>query len=198
VLIGGEDWIEYLHEGSNLKTISAIPRRKLHPPGKGVLITQLAAVHKQKKSKFFALAQSELGDVYKVSIRLNPDDKTKVDGISVSLLDTLPVANALNVSKLGMLFIPAEFGDHILYQFERIDVEDVAPTCTSEDAISAYKSSGMSERDYFTPMNASKLACTFTPTMLKNLRSLYTMESLAPTTGILVGELAGNEVSPEM
>jgi hypothetical protein len=24
-----------------------------------------------------------LGDVYKVSIRLNPDDKTKVDGISV-------------------------------------------------------------------------------------------------------------------
>jgi splicing factor 3B subunit 3 len=197
VLVGGEDWIEYLHEGSNVKIISAIPRRKLHPPGKGVLITQLA-VHKQKKSKFFALAQSELGDVYKVSIRLNPDDKTKVDGISVSLLDTLPVANALNVSKLGMLFIPAEFGDHILYQFERIDVEDVAPTCTSEDAISAYESSGMSERDYFTPMNASKLACTFTPTMLKNLRSLYTMESLAPTTGILVGELAGNEVSPQM
>ena len=197
VLVGGEDWIEYLHEGSNVKIISAIPRRKLHPPGKGVLITQLA-VHKQKKSKFFALAQSELGDVYKVSIRLNPDDKTKVDGISVSLLDTLPVANALNVSKLGMLFIPAEFGDHILYQFERIDVEDVAPTCTSEDAISAYESSGLSERDYFTPMNASKLACTFTPTMLKNLRSLYTMESLAPTTGILVGELAGNEVSPQM
>jgi hypothetical protein len=29
------------------------------------------------------LAQSELGDVYKVSIRLNPDDKTKVDGINV-------------------------------------------------------------------------------------------------------------------
>jgi splicing factor 3B subunit 3 len=53
VLIGGEDWIEYLHEGSNLKTISAIPRRKLHPPGNGVLITQLA-VHEQKKSKFFA------------------------------------------------------------------------------------------------------------------------------------------------
>jgi hypothetical protein len=34
-----------------------------------------------------------------------------VDGISVSLLDTLPVANALNVSKFGMLFIPAEFGE---------------------------------------------------------------------------------------
>jgi len=88
-----------------------ISRRKLHPPGKGVLITQLAAVHKQKKSAFFALAQSELEDVDEISIRLNPDDETKVDGISVSLLDTLPVANALNVSKFGMLFIPAEFGE---------------------------------------------------------------------------------------
>jgi len=201
VLVGGEDWIEYLHEGCQEKIIAAIPRRKLHPPGKGILITCLT-VHKQKKSKFFALAQSELGDVYKVSIRLDAEDKTKVVGITVSLLDTLPVANSLNVSKLGMLFIPAEFGDHVLYQFERIDVEDVAPSCTSEEAISAFKGSGMSQGDgdgdYFTTLNASKVACTFTPTMLKNLRSLYTMESLAPTTGILVGELAGNEVSPQI
>jgi splicing factor 3B subunit 3 len=131
VLVGGEDWIEYIHEGLQEKIICTIPRRKLHPAQKGILITKMT-VHKQKKSKFFALAQSELGDLYKVSIRLNPDDKTKVLGITVSLLDTLPVANSLNVSKLGMLFVPAEFGDHILYQFERIDVEGEAPTCTSE------------------------------------------------------------------
>lgn len=197
VLVGGEDWIEYIHEGLQEKIICTIPRRKLHPAQKGILITKMT-VHKQKKSKFFALAQSELGDLYKVSIRLNPDDKTKVLGITVSLLDTLPVANSLNVSKLGMLFVPAEFGDHILYQFERIDVEGEAPTCTSEETLSAYNDSGMKEKDYFTPMNASKLACIFTPSMLKNLRIVYTMESLAPVTGVLVGELAGNEVSPQI
>lgn len=197
ILVGGEDWIEYLHEGLEEKIICAIPRRKLHPAEKGILITKMA-VHKQKKSKFFALAQSELGDLYKVSIKLNPDNKTKVLGISVSLLDTLPVANSLNVSKLGMLFVAAEFGDHILYQFERIDVEGEAPTCTSEETLSAYMDSGMKEMDYYTTTNASKLACIFTPSMLKNLRIVYTMESLAPVTGVLVGELAGNEVSPQI
>jgi hypothetical protein len=54
-----------------VKIISMISRRKLHPPGRRVLITQLAAVHKQKKSAFFAFAQSELEDVDKISIRLN-------------------------------------------------------------------------------------------------------------------------------
>jgi hypothetical protein len=129
-----------------------ISRRKLHPPGKGVLITQLAAVHKQKKSAFFALAQSELEDVDKISIRLNPDDKTKVDGISVSLLDTLPVANALNVSKFGMLFIPAEFGE------------------TNE----------MSESDYFKPMNATKMAChCHTNNVEEHKKPLHNRESCA-------------------
>eukprot|EP00979_Chaetoceros_neogracilis_P012550 scaffold3353_cov298-Chaetoceros_neogracile.AAC.1 len=129
-----------------------ISRRKLHPPGKGVLITQLAAVHKQKKSAFFALAQSELEDVDKISIRLNPDDKTKLDGISVSLLDTLPVANALNVSKFGMLFIPAEFGE------------------TNE----------MSETDYFKPMNATKTAChCHTNNVEEHKKPLHNGESCA-------------------
>lgn len=197
VLVGGEDWIEYFHEESQGKVICAIPRRKLHPADKGILITKMT-VHKQKKSKFFALAQSELGDLYKVTIRLDADDKTKVVGMSISLLDTLPPANSLNVSKLGMLFIPAEFGDHALYQFERIDVEGKAPTCTSEECITAFRASGMSEISFFSTINASKIACTFIPTTLQNLRNIHTMESLAPTTGVLVGELAGNEVSPQI
>jgi len=34
--------------------------------------------------------------------------------------------------------------------------------------------------------------------MLKNLRTLYSMDNPSPTTGIMVGELAGNEVSPQI
>ena len=217
VLVGGEDWIEYVHEGmadppplgdgmhvdgarKMTRIVCAIPRRFLHPPDKGVLITQMT-VHRQKRSKFFALAQSELGDVYKVTVRVAPADKTRVVGLTISLLDTLPVGNDLNVSKLGTLFVPAEFGDHGLFRFERIDLEGVAPTCTSEEAGAVYlgREDLKDEGEYYsTPGVAAKVACSFTPTTLKNLRRVYTMDSLAPVTGVLVGELAGGEVSPQI
>jgi splicing factor 3B subunit 3 len=196
VLVGGEDWIEYLHEGISTKIVCAVPRRELHPNDKGVLITQMT-VHKHKKSSF-ALAQTELGDVFKVSIRLDPGDVTKVVGMTISLLDTLPPANALNINKRGMLFAASEFSDHSLYEFERIDVEETAPSSTSEKAMDLFQRSSLSEKDFFQPSKASEIVCKFTPTMLQNLRRLYTMQSLAPTTGVLVGELAGNEVSPQI
>jgi len=210
VLVGGEDWIEYLHESVITKSsedtnttkvshriLSAFPRRYLHPVGKGILITKIT-VHRQKKSKFFALAQNEFGDVYKVDVKLNPEDKTKVVGLTVSFLDILPLANSLNVSKLGMLFVAAEFGDHNLYQFERIDIPD-SPSCTSDQSKEAYlKSNAKNEIDFYNTANACHIACKFTPSILKNLRKVYTMDSAAPTTGILVGELAGNEVSPQI
>lgn len=213
VLVGGEDWIEYMHETlpsapsdpmqvdgpkTATKVLCAVPRRDHHPKDKGLLVTTIT-VHRQKKSKFFALAQTELGDVYKVTLNLDPSDKTKVMGMTVALLDTTSVGNALNVSKLGMLFVPAEFGDHPLYQFERIDLPD-APTCTSLEARNAYlASSARSEAEFYAKTtNASSVAKTFTPTMLKNLRKIYAMDSLAPTTGVLVGELAGEEVSPQI
>ena len=218
VLVGGEDWIEYVHEGmadppplgdgmhvdgarKMTRIVCAIPRRFLHPPDKGVLITQMT-VHRQKRSKFFALAQSELGDVYKVTVRVAPADKTRVVGLTISLLDTLPVGNDLNVSKLGTLFVPAEFGDHGLFRFERIDLEGVAPTCTSEEAGAVYlgREDLKDEGEYYsTPGVAAKVACSFTPTTLKNLRRVYTMDSLAPVTGVLVGELAGGGgISPDL
>lgn len=197
VLVGGEDWIEYLHEGMSHKIICAIPRRNLHPDAKGVLVTKMT-VHKQSKTKVFALAQTELGDVFKVSIRLDPGDVTKVVGLTVSLLDTLPLANSLNISKLGMLFLASEFSDHSLYQFERIDIEKSAPSCTSEVVTDLFNRSSDSEKDFYTTSKAAEIVCKYTPTTLNNLRRIYTMQSLAPTTGVLVGELAGNEVSPQI
>lgn len=222
VLVGGEDWIEYLHEdmtsaagadamdvdggsGSKqkpTKIICALPRRSLHPPGKGVLITSIV-VHRtgKKKAKFFALAQTEYGDMYKITIRTDPKDKTVVVGLTVSLFDTLPVANDLNVSKLGMLFVPAEFGDHALYQFLRIDVDDVAPTCTSEQSTEAYlaQTESADEMTYYAKSeNAASVACSFVPTALKNLRRVAKADSLAPITDVIIGELAGNEVSPQI
>ena len=155
-------------------------------------------MHKQKKNKFFALVQNELGDVFKVTLQVDSKDKTKVTGMTVALLDVLPVSNALNISKLGMLFLSAEFGDHELYQFERIELPD-APTCTSEECVAAFlESSETNAASFLNTETASKIACKFVPTILMNLRKVYTMDNAAATTGVMVGELAGNEVSPQI
>ena len=64
VFVAGEDWIEYVHEGSDgdgdshaavsNAIIAPLPRRKLHSDSKGVMITALT-VHRQKKGKKFYL-----------------------------------------------------------------------------------------------------------------------------------------------
>ena len=85
-----------------------LPRRKGHPAQKPVLLTQLT-VHRQKRSKFFVLGQTELGDVYKITVQVSADETPKVTGLTVALLDTLPPGNALHINKLGLLFCAAEF-----------------------------------------------------------------------------------------
>ncbi|KAL7490114.1 hypothetical protein ACHAW6_015826 [Cyclotella cf. meneghiniana] len=220
VLVGGEDYIEYLHQGmapppipkslgrsqplEPKRLICALPRRELHPNSKGILITHMTVL-RQKKGKFFALAQSELGDVYKVTLQMSKEDKTMVSGMTVCLLDTLPVGTGLNISKLALLFVPAEFGDHGLYQFDAIDIEDSAVKCTSEETIAAFLRSEPSKdiEDaeglfYSSPENAASIAPTFRPTVLRNLHKVYSLDNLAPITSVLVGELAGNEVSPQL
>ena len=220
VLVGGEDYIEYLHEGMadpaipdgiekkhNIepkRLICVVPRRELHPKSKGILITHMAML-RQKKGKFFVLAQSELGDVFKVTLQVSKEDKSVVTGMTVCLLDTLPVGNGLNISKLALLFVPAEFGDHGLYQFDAIDIEDSAVKCTSHETIGAFLKSELSgdmedtELYFYSNIaNAASIAPTFRPTVLKNLHKVFNLDSLAPVTSILVGELAGNEVSPQL
>ena len=141
VLIGAEDYMEYVHETmhqpSHQKIVCPIPRRSIHPAHKGIMITKIT-VHKQKKSKFFALAQSELGDVYKVVLLTEKTDKTKVIGMKIDLLDTLPMAISMNISELGMLFIASEFGNHVLYKFLRIDLSK-APSMSSDALLGTYE-----------------------------------------------------------
>jgi len=201
VLVGSEDYIEYVHETSSNelpsgRIIVAVPRRKLHDSNTAVLI-QTIVVQRQKRYKFFALAQSELGDVYKLTFQFSEQsDNPAIIGMTIALLDTLPVATNLNISKIGMLFCAAEFGNSTLYQFERIDVEDDehAVLCTSQETTSSCTSTSGT---YNTALAAS-IVPTFEPGYLKNLLPLAKLESLSPALNILVGELAGTEMSPQL
>lgn len=212
VIVGSEDWLEYLHDTmdhtstdsnqSKNSTLSkriccALPRRRLHPKDRPTLLTYIT-VHRQKKSKFFALAQSELGDLFKITIQLDTSSEPPtVTGLEAALLDTLPAATSINVSKMGYLFAAVETGDHHLYQFQRFELQD-APKCSSgtcQDALIKVDE-GLSVWNKFRSVATS--TPTFDPTDLTNLRKVYTLENSAPTTGVLIGELAGNEVSPQI
>lgn len=185
VLVGGEDWICYVHE--NVPTIACpLPRRQGH---KLPLLVTLIQVFEQSKKRWFALAQSELGDVYKITIEMSEKDETKVvTNIHAALLDSLPNANALNVNKLGMLFGAFATSNHVLYQFERIDLPS---TCSGHVVTNV--------ETLTTQLALEQATDTFCPqAKLQNLRKLQTRSNPSPSTDLLVGELAGRETSPQL
>ncbi|KAL7567604.1 hypothetical protein ACA910_000200 [Epithemia clementina (nom. ined.)] len=211
VLVGSEDWLEYLHDTLDIDTMGgvlrvsgriccALPRRRLHPKDRSILVTNIT-VHRQKKSRFFALAQTELGDLYKITVQLDPAAETPtVVGLEAALLDTLPPVSSMNVSKMGFLFAASETGDHHLYQFQRFDLPD-APKCLSNDCQEELKkldNSASSSSLAKLRAVAAKVAPVFDPTDLKNLRKVHKLENFSPTTGVMIGELAGDEVSPQI
>lgn len=59
-------------------------------------------------------AQSEYGDIYKVSLVYHEE---VVSEVKVKYFDTLPPCASICVLKTGFLFAASEFGNHSLYQF---------------------------------------------------------------------------------
>lgn len=57
---------------------------------------------------FFFLAQTEQGDIFKVTLETDEDMVTE---IKLKYFDTVPVATAMCVMKTGFLFVAAEFGN---------------------------------------------------------------------------------------
>ena len=117
----------------------AYPRRLETGGDKGLMITA-HAVHRMK-GFFFILIQSECGDLYKIEVH---HDEGVVRDIVCRYFDSLPVANALCVLKSGFLFLAAEFGNHILYQFTAIGADATDASCSSShplgrDAVIAFK-----------------------------------------------------------
>lgn len=86
-----------------------------------------AATHKQR-DLFFFLLQTEAGDLYKVTLDFEGE---VVHDVVVTVFDTILPSNALCITRNGLLFAAAEFGDHALFQFSGIG--------ESEDAVTSRK-----------------------------------------------------------
>ncbi|KAG8945971.1 pre-mRNA-splicing factor rse1 [Tulasnella sp. 419] len=117
-----------------------IPRRKrpLADPNRGLII--VATVMHKMRGAFFFLLQSVEGDPYKVTIehetlkQANSEDQfVEVKALKIKYFDTIPVANCLCILKSGFLFVASEFGNHYLYQFQKLGDDDEETEFSSTD-----------------------------------------------------------------
>ena len=128
------------------------------------------ATHKQK-GMFFFLAQSEVGDLYKITLTYDQDE---VQNVHIRYFDTTPTALSMVILKTGFLFCASEFGNHYLMQFKNIEGNELIETSslTVEDVC-------------------------FKPDPLTNLALIDEMESVCPVLDMKVVDLV-NEGSPQI
>ncbi|KAF8631249.1 hypothetical protein AX15_002576 [Amanita polypyramis BW_CC] len=184
VLICCEDHIIYRHMDSPQHRVP-IPRRK-HPleSSSTSLIITAAVMHKMKGA-FFFLLQSEVGDLYKVTIE-HEDEEVK--SLRIKYFDTVPVASSLCILKSGFLFVASEFGNQYLYQFQKLGDDDDEPEFSS----TSYRSFGMA--DPSTPLAHAY----FKPRPLENLVIADELESLDPILDAKVLNIFPNSDTPQI
>ncbi|KAI8491080.1 Splicing factor 3B subunit 3 [Branchiostoma belcheri] len=176
VLICSENYITYKNFGDQPDIRSPIPRRRndLDDPERGMIFV-CSATHKTK-SMFFFLAQTEQGDIFKITLETDEDMVTE---IKLKYFDTVPVATSMCVLKTGFLFVASEFGNHYLYQIAHLGDDDEEPEFSS--------AMPLEEGDTF----------LFTPRGLKNLVLVDEMDSLSPIMSCQIADLA-NEDTPQL
>ncbi|XP_017679654.1 PREDICTED: splicing factor 3B subunit 3 [Lepidothrix coronata] len=176
VLICSENYITYKNFGDQPDIRCPIPRRRndLDDPERGMIFV-CSATHKTK-SMFFFLAQTEQGDIFKITLETDEDMVTE---IRLKYFDTVPVAAAMCVLKTGFLFVASEFGNHYLYQIAHLGDDDEEPEFSS--------AMPLEEGDTF----------FFQPRPLKNLVLVDELDSLSPILCCQIADLA-NEDTPQL
>lgn len=183
VLVCSENWVSYKHQ-DHPEVRATLPRREGQAPSRGTLVTS-GALHKQK-NMFFHLLQSEYGDLYKVTLDLDAAKKN-VKGLSIEVFDTVAVSRSLSISRTGLLFCASEFANHMLFQFSSLGGEGaVTATACMDDTVADDS------------VSAAAIAPTFQPKdTLTNLWLVDELESLAPVTDLMIGDLT-NELTPQV
>jgi len=88
------------------------------PDERGLLIVSSATY--RSKNFFFFMVQSEFGDLYKVTLDVKEGTDT-VTNLHVKYFDTIPVTNALCISKRGFLFAGSEFSNQCVACCSRME-----------------------------------------------------------------------------
>lgn len=176
VLICSENYITYKNFGDQPDIRCPIPRRRndLDDSDRGMIFV-CSASHKTK-SMFFFLAQTEQGDIFKITLEIDDDIVTE---IKIKYFDSVPVSTSLCVLRTGFLFVASEFGNHYLYQIIHLGDNDNEPEFSSS-----------------MPLNEGE-TFYFTPRSLKNLVLVDEIESLSPIMHCQIADVA-NEDTPQL
>lgn len=107
------------------------PRRVGGPTDRKIMIVS----HSFHKSKdfFFYLVQTELGDLFKLSLHFT---NKEVHSITMQYFDSVPLSSSLCILRKGYLFVPCEKGNHLLFKFKSVGQDEKDPIVT--DSTMAY------------------------------------------------------------
>lgn len=90
-----------------------IPRRS------GQNVTIISGALQVLKKSFFILLQSNFGDLYKLTVEADENDRSR-PLVAISYFDTISQAEKLHIFKNGYLYANSELGDSHLFQFESL------------------------------------------------------------------------------
>jgi splicing factor 3B subunit 3 len=102
VLVFCENFVIY-KKSNHEDRLTPFPRRYDYTISRGVMI--VASSTYKRKDMFFVLAQTELGDIFKLSLEYTGND---VHGLTLQYFDTIPVSISLCVLLSGYLFSASE------------------------------------------------------------------------------------------
>eukprot|EP00912_Choanoflagellata_sp_UC4_P002262 UC4_evm2s1433 len=179
VLVCSEGYVTYRNFSDDGRSEApsvriAIPKRN-HPleDTRQAPIIVSTAMHKTKSLGFFYLFQTDLGDIFKVTLKYDED---MVTDLTLKYFDTVPTASGICMTRTGLLFVAAEFGDHQLYQISQLGDNEDEPE--------------------FTTLNFGQIPWEFSPRDALNIINSDTMQSLAPILCCEIADL-GNEDTPQ-
>lgn len=185
VLVCAEDSITYRHSTQDAVRVP-IPRRRGATEDPARKRHVVCGVMHKMRAAFFALLQTEDGDLFKVSIDLVHDRDGRPTGevqrLKIKYFDTVPVATSLLILKNGFMFVASESGNHNYYQFEALGDGPEAEEFSSDDLPADTKEW---QPVYFHPHAAV------------NLNLVESIHSSSPQTKCLVANIA-NEDAPQI
>ncbi|KAJ6491555.1 mono-functional DNA-alkylating methyl methanesulfonate N-term-domain-containing protein [Mycena vulgaris] len=184
VLVCCEDHIIYRHMDVVQHRVP-IPRRDEPSVGSDRGLIIVAAVMHKMKGAFFFLLQSEIGDLYKVTLEYFEE---AVQSLKIKYFDTVPVSTSLCILKSGFLFAASEFGNQCLYQFQKLGDDDDE----TEHASTSYYAFGMADPSKSLPR------VYFQPRALQNLVLADEIASLHPIIASQALNLLPQSESPQI
>lgn len=130
VLVCSKGKLEYRSTFNKDSVSIKLPKRKDGPESEIIS----SVVHQMKKT-FFILAQTQLGDILRItldsrgtqessfSFMSDPNEVGILNEIIIRYFDSIPVCSQMLIFKSGFMYANSEMGDQYIYQFEKLGDE---------------------------------------------------------------------------